>query len=93
MSNLTLEQLQAQLMALTAENERLKANKQSPGSMVAKLTPKVSAKGAVSIYGMGRFPVTLYKSQVIRMTELLSSEQFKQWLADNDGLLKQGKDE
>lgn len=52
-----------------AENERLKA-KQSVNS--GKLTCKVSEKGALSIYGMGRFPVTLYRQQWER---LLSAEQ------------------
>lgn len=42
---------------LKAENDALKAAKQRP------LTYKVSDKGAVSVYGLGRFPVTLYRSQ------------------------------
>ncbi len=42
---------------LKAENEALKAGKARPLSL------KVSAKGAVSLYGLGRFPVTLYKEQ------------------------------
>ena len=33
----------------------------------AKLTYKVSGKGAVSVYGMGRFPVTLYAEQWERL--------------------------
>lgn len=49
--------LQAELEALRAENARLKANKGNTGGI------KVSAKGAVSVYGLGRFPVTLYRSQ------------------------------
>lgn len=47
----------AELARLRAENEALKASK------VSKLTFKISDKGAVSVYGLGRFPVTLYKSQ------------------------------
>lgn len=51
------QQLQAQIAALMAENARLKANK-APSSSI-----KISAKGAVSVYGLGRFPITLYASQ------------------------------
>ena len=47
----------AELEALRAENARLKAHKQG------RLGLKVSSKGAVSLYGLGRFPVTLYANQ------------------------------
>jgi len=50
-----LPDLQAQFAALQAENAALKARSFS--------NIKVSSKGGVSIYGLGRFPVTLYKSQ------------------------------
>ena len=49
--------VQAELARLKAENAALKARASSP------LTLKVSQKGAVSVYGLGRFPVTLYKEQ------------------------------
>ena len=48
-------EMQAELERLRAENAQLK-NKDKGG-----LTLKVSEKGGVSLYGMGRFPVTLYK--------------------------------
>ena len=48
-----------QIAALKAENEALKTH-QMP---VRKLTCKVGAKGGVSVYGIGRFPVSLYKGQ------------------------------
>jgi len=51
-----LPDLQAQFAALQAENEALKAE-----SVFRNL--KVSSKGGVSVYGLGKFPVTLYKSQ------------------------------
>ncbi len=51
------EDPQAELARLRAENEALKAQ-QSKG-----LRLQVSQKGAVSLYGLGRFPVTLYKEQ------------------------------
>ena len=53
-----------------AENARLKAAK----SVGGKLTLKVSEKGAMSVYGVGRFPVTLYRAQWER---LLADEQVK----------------
>lgn len=55
------QSLQAQIEALRAENAKLKAAKNG------KLSLKVSEKGAVSVYGMGRFPVTLYRGQWERL--------------------------
>lgn len=51
------DQLRAELAKLQAESKRLKA------MLTKELSLKVSAKGAVSVYGMGRFPTTLYASQ------------------------------
>ena len=47
----------------------------------SKVSFKVSAKGAVSVYGMGRFPVTLYAGQWERLFENLDS--LKKFMADN----------
>jgi ribosome-interacting GTPase 1 len=57
--------LKAELAKLQEENEKLKAK------AVRKQTIsfKVSEKGAVSVYGLGRFPVTLYSSQWNRLIE------------------------
>lgn len=55
------QDLQAELERLRAENERLKAASKRSGSF------KVSEKGAVSVYGLGRFPVTLYPEQWERL--------------------------
>ncbi len=52
----------AKLEALEKENAQLKASKPVP-----KLTAKISVKGGVSVYGLGRFPVTLYGSQWARL--------------------------
>ena len=54
---MTAEQMMAQIEALTAANAALKAQAKPSGLI------KVSAKGAVSVYGLGRFPITLYASQ------------------------------
>ena len=50
-----------QLAEMRAENDKLKAKALSRAS--ARVNFKVSEKGALSIYGLGRFPVTLYLSQ------------------------------
>jgi enamine deaminase RidA (YjgF/YER057c/UK114 family) len=50
------------------------------------LTLKVSEKGALSVYGMGRFPVTLYKEQWARLLD--AAEDIRAFLRDNDGVLK-----
>lgn len=76
------DDMKAELERLRAENEALKSKKGAPGT----LSMKVSEKGALSIYGMGRFPVTLYKEQ---WTKLLGvSEEIKKFIKDNDHLLK-----
>lgn len=54
---MTLEQMTIEFLKLKQENERLKTNKPTSHGI------KVSTKGAVSVYGLGRFPVTLYASQ------------------------------
>lgn len=53
-----------ELERLRAENAALKNKKTTP------ITLKVSEKGALSIYGMGRFPVTLYKEQWLKVLEM-----------------------
>lgn len=55
--------MKARLEELEAENQRLKAVNNRPVSV------KVSEKGALSVYGLGRFPVTLYKGQWEKLIE------------------------
>jgi hypothetical protein len=74
------EDLQSELERLRAENERLK--KAGRG----KLAMKVSEKGALSVYGMGRFPVTLYKEQWLRLLGM--AEEIKAFIEANDASLK-----
>jgi len=76
------DDLKAEIERLKAENANLKASKPARGI----LSLKVSEKGAVSVYGMGRFPVTLYKEQ---WTKLLGySEEIKKFIHENDSRLK-----
>ena len=74
------EDLKAEIARLKAENEALK--KPSRGT----LSMKVSEKGALSLYGMGRFPVTLYKEQWLKL--LAIAEDIKKFIADNNDRLK-----
>ena len=74
------DEMQAELERLRQENEALKRR----GSKGISL--KVSAKGAVSVYGLGRFPVTLYKEQWVRLLDL--SEDIRSFIRENEGSLK-----
>ena len=74
------QEMQAELERLRAENAQLK-NKDKSG-----ITLKVSEKGAVSLYGMGRFPVTLYKEQWLRI--LASAPEIEAFIHENDARLK-----
>ena len=47
---------------------------------------KVSEKGAVSIYGMGRFPVTLYKEQWLKLLDM--SDEIRAFITANEAKLK-----
>ena len=47
---------------------------------------KASEKGAVSVYGMGRFPVTLYKEQWLKLLDM--SPQIRAFIAENEAQLK-----
>jgi hypothetical protein len=73
-------EMQAELERLRAENAQLK-NKDKGG-----ITLKVSEKGAVSLYGMGRFPVTLYKEQWLRILE--NASEIEMFIRDNESRLK-----
>jgi hypothetical protein len=72
------------LARLEAENKKLKEQMEQrrPG----ELRLKVSEKGALSVYGLGRFPVTLYKEQWVRLLDY--SDQIKAFLKENDPKLK-----
>lgn len=76
----TEDELKAELARLKAENESLKARTSKGISL------KVSEKGAVSVYGMGRFPVTLYKEQWLKLLDM--NEDIRRFIAENDSKLK-----
>ena len=74
------DDLRAELERLKAENERLKTQ----GTRGVSL--KVSEKGGVSVYGLGRFPVTLYKEQWTKL--LAMADEIRTFIKDNDSRLK-----
>ena len=74
------EELKVELERFRDENAALK---KGPSSNIRM---KVSEKGAVSIYGMGRFPVTLYKEQWLKLLEHMAD--IRAFIAANEGQLK-----
>ena len=74
------DDLKSELEQLRAENERLK-NRQTKG-----VSLKVSEKGGVSVYGLGRFPVTLYKEQWTKLLDI--ADDIRAFLKENDSRLK-----
>jgi hypothetical protein len=74
------EDLKAELARLRSENATLKKG----GSSSIRM--KVSEKGALSVYGMGRFPVTLYKEQWLKLLDL--SDDIRAFIAANEAQLK-----
>jgi hypothetical protein len=76
------EDMKAEIERLKAENEALKNKKQGRGT----LSMKVSEKGALSVYGMGRFPVTLYKEQWLKLLGI--ADDIKKFIGENDAQLK-----
>lgn len=74
------EDVHAELARLRAENEALKQRRTGAISM------KVSEKGAVSVYGLGRFPVTLYQEQWQKL--LGAADEIKTFIAENRSQLK-----
>ncbi len=74
------DDLKAELERLRAENEKLKQR----GSRAVSL--KVSEKGGLSVYGLGRFPVTLYKEQWTKLLDM--SDEIRTFLKDSDAKLK-----
>jgi hypothetical protein len=74
------DDLKTEIDRLRAENEALKRSS-SKG-----LSLRVSEKGALSVYGLGRFPVTLYKEQWIRLLDM--TEDIRTFITQNEGQLK-----
>jgi len=74
------DDLKAELERLKAENERLKKRGERAVSL------KVSEKGGVSVYGLGRFPVTLYREQWAKLLDM--ADEIRAFIHENDSKLK-----
>jgi hypothetical protein len=74
------EDVKAELERLRAENAALKSR---PARSVSL---KVSEKGGLSVYGLGRFPVTLYKEQWTKLLDM--TDEIRAFLRENDARLK-----
>ena len=74
------EDLKAELERLKAENERLKGQRGRSSGL------KVSEKGGVSVYGLGRFPVTLYKEQWTKLLDM--GDEIRAFIKENESKLK-----
>ena len=76
----TDDELRAELERLKAENEALRARRTGAVSM------KVSEKGGLSVYGLGRFPVTLYQEQWIKLLDM--ADDIRAFIREHHGELK-----
>jgi len=76
----TDDDLRAELERLKAENEALRNRRSGAVSM------KVSEKGGLSIYGLGRFPVTLYQEQWSKLLDM--ADDIRTFIRDHQGELK-----
>jgi hypothetical protein len=76
----TEDELRAELERVKTENQALKARRDQRVSM------KVSEKGGVSVYGLGRFPVTLYQEQWSKLLDM--AEDIRTFIKENEGKLK-----
>jgi hypothetical protein len=74
--------MQSELERLRAENAALKASSVKRGSV----SFKVSEKGGVSVYGLGRFPVTLYKEQWAKLLDL--ADEIRAFIREHEAELK-----
>ena len=73
--------------ALQAEVERLKAENAALKAQAARgISIKVSEKGGVSVYGMGRFPITLYKEQWTKLLDM--ADEIRAFIRENESKLK-----
>ena len=82
MASADLKKDQADLATLQEQIEALKAElKEKKKNTPRALSMKVSQKGALSVYGLGRFPVTLYPTQFTRLLSI--KEEIETFIADN----------
>jgi hypothetical protein len=78
------ESPEQRLARLEAENKALREQVEQRKS--GQLRLKVSEKGGLSVYGLGRFPVTLYKEQWLRLLDF--ADEIRSFIKENDRQLK-----
>jgi hypothetical protein len=91
MAEPTYDELKAQLAALqdkvkTRERRAIDFKAKAKGRQRGEISFKVSEKGGVSVYGLGRFPVTLYYEQWVRLLD--QADQLRAFLEENKPSLK-----
>lgn len=74
------DDMKKELERLRSENAALKKG------AATGITMKVSEKGGLSVYGMGRFPITLYKEQWLKLLDM--TDEIRAFIAANEGTLK-----
>jgi hypothetical protein len=74
------DEVKKELERLRNENAALKKG------AATGITMKVSEKGGLSVYGMGRFPITLYKEQWLKLLDM--SDAIRAFIAANEATLK-----
>ena len=74
------DEMKHELERLRNENAALKKGAATGISM------KVSEKGGLSVYGMGRFPITLYKEQWLKLLDM--SDGIRAFIVANEKTLK-----
>ena len=74
------DEMKAELERLRAENAALKNRTQRGVSL------KVSEKGGVSVYGLGRFPITFYKEQWEKLLDM--ADDIRSFINENEDKLK-----
>ncbi|KAB8027434.1 hypothetical protein [Fluviispira multicolorata] len=78
------EDIHAELERLRTENAILKSEKKTVQNR--EISFKIGEKGGLSVYGLGRFPVTLYKEQWIRLLD--KEKDIREYLKNNTDKLK-----
>lgn len=81
------------LAALPADVQAYIASLQAKANKPSTLSLKVSKKGGVSMYGLGRYPVTQYKQGWARIIELIKAGELEAFIERNAALLSTGKDD
>lgn len=87
LASLSKEELIAKLMANQAANQRKVTLKVTASKVDEKTGERKGTDGAISMYGLGRFPITLYRSQWERLIETVKAGHVDAFILANAELL------